>query len=95
MKGVFERSVYASSSSIIRGMKSKTSVTLSTSLLEELDQVLGRNRNRSEFIEAAVREHLSRIMREQRDRRELELLNRNADALNKEAKDVLSYQVKL
>ncbi len=76
-------------------MKSKTSVTLSSSLLRDLDQILGRNRNRSEFIENAVREHLLRLLREQRDRRELELINRNADALNKEAQDVLSYQVKL
>ncbi len=76
-------------------MKSKTSVTLSTSLLQELDQVLGQNRNRSEFIEAAVRDYLHRIIRQERDQRELELINRNADVLNNEAHDVLSYQVKL
>jgi metal-responsive CopG/Arc/MetJ family transcriptional regulator len=76
-------------------MKSKTSVTLSKSLLHELDQALGRNGNRSKFIEMAVRERLHRMIREERDRKELELINRNADALNDEATDVLSYQVKL
>ena len=79
----------------MQGMKSKTSVTLSQPLLQELDRVLGRNRNRSEFIETAIREYLQRIIREERDRREVELINRNAAALNKEAHDVLSYQVKL
>ena len=55
-------------------MKSKTSVTTSKSLLDELDRVLDHNRNRSEFIEMAVREHLRRIIRQERDRRELEEL---------------------
>ena len=76
-------------------MKSKTSITLSRSILEELDRVLGKNCNRSELIERAVHEYLQKMIREERDKRELELLNRKAGKLNKEAKDVLSYQVKL
>lgn len=76
-------------------MKSKTSITLSKDLLEDLDRVMGDSRNRSRIIEAAVREYINRHMREARDRRDLELINANAVSLNKEAKDALSYQIKL
>ena len=76
-------------------MKSKTSVTLSKALLDDIDQHLGAGANRSKLIETAVRECLERRGRELRDKQELELLNRNASSLNREAKDVLSFQVKL
>ena len=37
-------------------------------------------------------EYLDRRRRERRDRRDLEILNRNAEALNREVEDVLGYQ---
>ena len=76
-------------------MKSKTSITLSRTLLDEIRQTLGEKTNRPRLIEVAVREYLARTVREARDTQELELLNRHSTALNKEAADVLSYQVKL
>jgi metal-responsive CopG/Arc/MetJ family transcriptional regulator len=76
-------------------MKHKTSITLSQDLLDELDRVVGGSGNRSRVIESAVREYIRQRLREARDRRDLELINANAAALNKETKDALSYQVKL
>ena len=75
-------------------MKSKTSITLSKDLLDDLDRVAGGAGNRSRIIEAATREYILRHMRDARELRDLELINENADALNKEAKEALSYQVK-
>ena len=75
-------------------MKSKTSITLSDSLLRELDRIVGKNGNRSELIERAVRAYISGIARDERDRRDLEILNRSAKRMEKEAKDALRYQVK-
>jgi metal-responsive CopG/Arc/MetJ family transcriptional regulator len=75
-------------------MKSKTSITLSSDLLEDLDRVIGGSGNRSRVIELAVREYIKRHIRESRDRRDLELINANAGSLNKEAEDALSYQIK-
>lgn len=34
-----------------------------------------------------------KVSRQERDARDIEIINRNADALNEEALDVLSYQV--
>ena len=74
-------------------MKRKTSITLSDVLLDELDKIVGAGGNRSALIEKAVRSYLKQLARDERDKADLELLDREADALNLEAEDVLGYQV--
>ena len=74
-------------------MKVKTSITLSEDLLETIDKQSGPQKNRSEFIEKALRSYISQIIREQKNARDLDIINRRADQLNNEATDVLSYQV--
>ncbi len=76
-------------------MKQKTSITLSGALLSEIDEHAGEFRSRSEFIEAALRYFIAHLHRQEAEQRDLEIINRRADALNKEAKDVLKYQVLL
>lgn len=76
-------------------MKRKTSITLSQDLLEDLDRVVGDSGNRSRVIEVAVRDYIRRHVRDARDRRDLELINKHAAFLNKEAQDALSYQIKV
>jgi metal-responsive CopG/Arc/MetJ family transcriptional regulator len=75
-------------------MKSKTSITLSSHLLERVDQIVGEAGSRSDLIERALQEYLDRIERTERDQRDLEILNRSARRMAKESKDVLRYQVK-
>ena len=77
------------------GMKVKTSITLSEDLLKAIDEYAGESKNRSEFIEEAVRAFITRLIQRQQDARDLELINRHADSLNREAADVLTYQVDL
>jgi len=76
-------------------MKVKTSVTLSEDVVKQLDAVVGPGESRSQVIERMLREAFARLERRARDLRDLELINRNADKLNEEAEDVLSYQVEL
>lgn len=76
-------------------MKVKTSITLSSDLLKTVDKLSGRNRSRSEFIEAALRAYIAETIRHEQNARDLEIINRRADDLNKEALDVLAYQVSL
>ena len=73
-------------------MKSKTSITLSADLLESIDRLCGASQNRSAFIEAAVRAHIARLLRAERDARDRELIARRAERLNREALDVLAFQ---
>jgi Arc/MetJ family transcription regulator len=76
-------------------MKVKTSITLSEDILQSMDKILGGSKNRSAFIEAALREYLARRARKLRDRKDLEIINKYSNRLNREAEDVLSYQVEL
>ena len=73
-------------------MKVKASITLSKSTLQAVDKLVGKHGNRSAFIEEAVRDCIVHKRRQPRDARDLELINRHVDELNREAADVLAYQ---
>ena len=73
-------------------MKRKTSITLSDDLLRLVVRAGGRGESRSQTIERLVREGLLARARRLADERDLAILNRHADALNREAADVLEYQ---
>jgi metal-responsive CopG/Arc/MetJ family transcriptional regulator len=77
----------------IGSMKVKTSVTLSDDLLKSIDEQSGPQKNRSEFIEKALRIYIGQLIRDRQNARDFEIINLQADRLNKEAADVLSYQV--
>jgi len=57
----------------------KTSITLPNDLLVRLDRV---DKNRSALLERAL----------VRDRRDIQIIGRNAERLNREALDTLEYQ---
>jgi len=67
----------------------KTSITLPKELLGKLDRV---DKNRSALLERAARAYLLNLERQSRDRRDVEVINRVAGRLNREAKDTLDYQ---
>jgi len=76
-------------------MKVKTSITLSEDLLGAINLRSGGFRNRSDFIETAVRAYIAQKVREEQNARDLAIINSRADSLNEEAADVLEYQVHL
>lgn len=73
-------------------MKQKTSITLSSDLLKEVDRSAGSKSSRSAFIESVLREYFKARMRAAVNARDAELINAHADYLNREMEDVLSYQ---
>jgi metal-responsive CopG/Arc/MetJ family transcriptional regulator len=76
-------------------VKIETFVTLSEDVLRDLDRLVDKHRDRSDLIEVALREYLSGRAKEIRDARDRDIINKNAEELNREAEDVLSYQVDL
>ena len=70
-------------------MRVKTSITLPEELLNRLDRV---DKNRSALLERAAVAYLSQLEREARDRRDIDLIERHAERLNREAMDTLDYQ---
>jgi metal-responsive CopG/Arc/MetJ family transcriptional regulator len=73
----------------IRLVRVRISITLPADLLGQLDRV---DKKRSALIERAARAYLADLASEERDRRDLEIINRNVDRLNREAMDTLEYQ---
>ncbi len=73
-------------------MRVRTSVTLPKELLIKVDALAGKKHKRSAIVESALRDFVQKKTRAERDRRELEIINANADKLNEEALDVLEYQ---
>jgi metal-responsive CopG/Arc/MetJ family transcriptional regulator len=71
-------------------MKVKTSITLSEDLFRQIDKLSNQYGNRSALIERTIRDFLTTQAKRRRDAQDMEILNRCADALNKEALDVLS-----
>jgi metal-responsive CopG/Arc/MetJ family transcriptional regulator len=67
----------------------KTSITLPEDLLNRLDRV---DKNRSALLERAAMAYLAHLEREARDRRDIEIIERHAERLNREALDTLEYQ---
>jgi metal-responsive CopG/Arc/MetJ family transcriptional regulator len=67
----------------------KTSITLPEDLLVRLDRV---DKNRSALLERAAVAWLAHLERQMRDRKDMEIIDRHADRLNREAMDVLGYQ---
>jgi metal-responsive CopG/Arc/MetJ family transcriptional regulator len=76
-------------------MKEKTSITLSKEVLNGIDRVAGSKQSRSALIEQVLQEYLRHRARMQRDARDLEIINRNAEQLNRDAEDGLEYQAPL
>jgi metal-responsive CopG/Arc/MetJ family transcriptional regulator len=73
-------------------MKEKTSITLSSDVLAQVDRNAGSKASRSAFIESVLREYFKAKVRAAINARDLELINANADYLNREMDDVLNYQ---
>jgi len=73
-------------------MKEKTSVTLSPDILVGIDRLAGAKRSRSAFIEDILRRYIREQAKAERRARDLAILNRYADELNRDAEDGLDDQ---
>ena len=71
--------------------KTKASVSLSTSLFNEL-AVFNQGKSVSEFIETALIYYLNELKRRERGQRDIEIINANAKRFNREAEENLKFQ---
>lgn len=76
-------------------MKQKTSITLSSDVLHEVDRTAGSKTSRSEFIEHVLREYFRTKVREAISARDLELINAHVDYLTRESQDLDEYEAPL
>jgi metal-responsive CopG/Arc/MetJ family transcriptional regulator len=71
--------------------KTKKSVSLSNSLLKELDAI-NNNGNVSEFIEKALTHYINELKKQEHRRRDMEIISANAKRFIKEAEENLQFQ---
>ncbi|MEO8578109.1 MAG: hypothetical protein ABI556_15470 [Gemmatimonadales bacterium] len=74
-----------------RRKKEKTSVSLSGELIAAIDTIAG-NAERSALVERALRSYLRRIIRRNRNEKDLEAINAHADVTNRESDWLLDIQ---
>ncbi|HEY4492699.1 MAG TPA: hypothetical protein VJ521_06275 [Acidobacteriota bacterium] len=63
--------------------------------MKNIHNEFGTKKNKSKFIEETAREYIRRRVHRKPDLADLDILNKKAAKLNKEASDVLSYQANL
>jgi len=68
----------------------KTSITLPEELLRRLDRL---DSNRSALLERAAIAWLAQLEKQARNRKDLDIIDRHAERLNREAMDTLEYQL--
>jgi metal-responsive CopG/Arc/MetJ family transcriptional regulator len=71
--------------------KTKKSVSLTNTLLNEL-ALLNKDSNISEFIEKALAFYMNELKRQERGKRDIEIINTNAKRFKKEAEENLAFQ---
>ncbi|MDQ3321866.1 MAG: ribbon-helix-helix protein, CopG family [Acidobacteriota bacterium] len=73
-------------------MKVRTSVTLPKELLLEIDALAGKKHRRSAIVETALRDYMAKETGEKLNRRDIEIINENADLINKQVEETLEFQ---
>ncbi len=72
--------------------KIETTFSISVKVLEKTDAFAEKFGGRSEFVEQALQEFILKLEKSEREAKDIEIINQNADELNEEAMDVLDYQ---
>jgi metal-responsive CopG/Arc/MetJ family transcriptional regulator len=88
----FRQSTEGRQTITMASMKVKTSISISKSVLAEVDRLAGTEKSRSAFVEAVLRSYLLESNKVALHARDLVRINRAAYQLNLEADDVLEYQ---
>jgi metal-responsive CopG/Arc/MetJ family transcriptional regulator len=73
-------------------VRAKASVALPRPLLIQIDKLIGEGASRSDYIEKVLSDHLREVDWRGLQIRDMERINANAEELNAEAMDVLTYQ---
>jgi metal-responsive CopG/Arc/MetJ family transcriptional regulator len=73
-------------------MKVRTTITLPQELLFSVDAFSGKKHKRSEVVEKALREYISKETRKELNQRDIDIINANAELINKQVEETLEFQ---
>ena len=73
-------------------MRVRTSVTLPKDLLVKIDALAGKKHQRSAIVESALRDYVAKENGGKLNTRDIEIINKNADLINKQVEEILEFQ---
>jgi len=73
-------------------MRVRTSVTLPKELLIKVDALAGKKHKRSAIVESALRDYVAKENRNKLNKRDIEIINKNADLINKQVEETMTFQ---
>lgn len=73
-------------------MKVRTSVTLPEDLLVKIDRLTNKKQTRSAVIETALRDYVAKSTPKRLNQKDIDIINRNAELLNKQVEETLEFQ---
>lgn len=73
-------------------MRVRTSVTLPKELLVKVDALAKKQNGRSAVVESALIDYVAKSKPQNVNRRDIEIINRNAELINKQVEETLEFQ---
>lgn len=73
-------------------MRVRTSVTLPEELLVEVDALAGKKNGRSAVFESALVAYVAKEKPKKLNRRDIRIINENADLINRQVNETLEFQ---
>ncbi len=73
-------------------MKVRTSITLPEELLVKVDELAGSKNRRSKIVESALVAYVEKKTPRKRNQRDIDIINKNADLINKQVEETLEFQ---
>ena len=73
-------------------MRVRTSVTLPKDLLAQVDALVSKNRRRSAVVETALVEYVAKERPKSANLRDIKIINKNAELINRQVEETLEFQ---
>jgi metal-responsive CopG/Arc/MetJ family transcriptional regulator len=73
-------------------MRVRTSVTLPKELLVEVDALTDKKNGRSAVVESALIAYVAKEKPKKLNRRDIRIINENADLINRQVEETLAFQ---
>jgi len=70
----------------------KISITLPQALISAVDALAGKKHKRSEIVESALRDYVAKENHKELNKHDIEIINKNADLINKQVEETLEFQ---
>lgn len=75
-------------------MRVRTSVTLPRELLVQVDALAGKKNGRSAVVESALVEYVAKEKPKKLNQRDIDIINKNADLINRQVEETLEFHAK-